>query len=1179
MLEALKFKHRIALLVALASLALVTVTGMALLLGRGGVREVSGIETRYVPLLELNRDLQSLFGRIARTLEDAASAAEEGGLREADDLRDRFLSALSVGQQAITENGTDVGALRREFEDYYRLARELSSKLISGDAEDDILVRAKAMRAAQQRFAFRLGVGTTPDRARIAAAFESARAAYSAAVLVDVAVAAVAFVLMLLVSWWIFHSAVGSLRAVSSGVERLARGDFSQEIEIAARDEFGDLAREANQTAGRLREYREQASREDWVKSGMAGLAGQVAGELSSAELGNRAVSYLARYLRAPVAVVYAADQQGRLDLLETYAHGDDPDAPKSFRLGEGIIGQAARDGEMRILADLPPDYLSVRSGLGQTTPRHLLVVPFSFEGRCMGVLEFGFLDPPSEQALELVKRTRDALGVAFRVAESRQRVQALVDEMQQQAEKLREAYQSLQGQNDALQQSEQRLQEQQEELRATNEELETQTEALAAHQRVVLKKNEELLEAQREIEQKAAELARASGYKSAFLANMSHELRTPLNSIMILAKLLAANENGTAAAKQIEFAHVIHKSGEELLALINDVLDLAKIEAGKQDLVFSSVALSDMATYVRQMFAPLAMQKKLDFEVELADDVPAEIQTDLTRLEQIVKNLLSNAIKFTERGHVRVRIFRPRPGDEGLAGSVPADSIAIEVNDTGEGIAREKQQMVFEAFSQADGSTGRKHGGTGLGLAIARQLAVRLGGDIRLESELGAGCTFILHLPAEGPRQRPSFSSAPPLYSRAPEPNPSAVVPDDRAVLTPGEACFLVIEDDATFAGLLVELIRQSGFRALAATGGREGLELARRFRPSGVVLDVKLPDVDGWTVMEQLQVDRATRDIPVHFLTGSDDAERARSMGAVGFLSKPVQPEQIRQALRTLEVSHGGPPPVLVVETDERLRDDLTGLLAGLGEARIDSAATAQEALARLCSDAFGVIVLDLALPKKEDGLAFLERLRRDPQLASIPVIVHTGVALSPGEARELTAGSDTVIILEGEHSMERVLEETRLFVHRVREELPERRRHMIEVVHGREAMLEGKRVLIVDDDMRNVYSLTNALQSKRLDIIAAADGQEALEQLEEHEDIDIVLMDIMMPRMDGHEAIRRIRGIPRLHKMPIIALTAKTMPGERQKCMDAGASDYIPKPVDIDRLLSLMRVWLSP
>jgi signal transduction histidine kinase/DNA-binding response OmpR family regulator/HAMP domain-containing protein len=1164
--EALKFKHRIWLLVALASFALATVTGMALVLGRRGADEVSGIQTRYLPLLELNRDLQSMFAAIARTLEDAASAAEESGVEEADALRDRFLATLAAGQEAVVANGADPAALRREFQAYYELARQVASQLIAGQPGEDLLDKAQAMRTAQQRFAVRLAVGTTPDRARIAAAFDSARAAHQAVLEVDLIIASLAFALMLLLSFWIIRGTVRSLQAVSTGVERLADGDFSHEIEVAARDEFGELAREANRTAQRLREYRERAAEEDWVKTQAAGLAGQIAGEHDAAALGQRALATLAKSADAPIAALYAADEDCQLSLVEARAAGRE--LPAGFRPGEGILGQAARDDEVRLVSDLPEDYMRIGSALGETPVRTLLVVPFSFEGRCMGVLELGFLERPAPSVLELMRRSREALAIAFKVAESRQRVQTLVEEMHQQADELRVAYESAQAQNLALQESEQRLHSQQDELRAANEELEQQAEVLVAQRSAMVKQNQELQEAQRLIEEKASELARASRYKSEFLANMSHELRTPLNSIMLLARIMATNEDGSVPAKLVEFAQVIHKSGEELLALINDVLDLAKIEAGKQDIVFGPVGLVELAGYLRQMFEPLAGQKRLAFAVELAAGLPEEIQTDRMRLEQILKNLVSNAIKFTERGSVSILIERAGP-------SGADEAFSVAVSDTGAGIPADRRQLIFEAFAQADGGISRRHGGTGLGLTIARQLAIRLGGDIQVESEVGVGSTFVLTLPVREPRRRLTpTSSALRLLPRARTVPPPLA--DDRAGLTPGDPCFLVIEDDRDFGALLIDLIRQAGFRAVVAQGGRDGLDLARRLRPSGIILDVGLPDLDGWSVMERLQTDRATRDIPVHFISALGDPERASDLGAIGFLSKPVEVEQIRGAIRALQRPAASLSGILLVESDPDMREELRRQLAGL-DTSITPVGSAEEALAVLGRAAFGVMVMGLTLPDSGGALALIERIRADPPLASLPIVVHSRGAPGEAEARALQRCRAAVVVMGGDRAMERLLDETHLFVKRVHTRLPGRK-PAIEVVNGREAALEGKRVLIVDDDMRNVYSLSNALRSKRLSIIAAADGVEALEQLDSHTDTDIVLMDIMMPRMDGHEAIRRIREQPRFRKIPIIALTAKTMPGDRQKSIEAGANDFIPKPVNIDRLLSMIRVWLS-
>ncbi|HEV7557852.1 MAG TPA: response regulator, partial [Kofleriaceae bacterium] len=653
--------------------------------------------------------------------------------------------------------------------------------------------------------------------------------------------------------------------------------------------------------------------------------------------------------------------------------------------------------------------------------------------------------------------------------------------------------------------------------------------------------------------------------YKSEFLANMSHELRTPLNSIMILSKILADNDERRLDDKQVEFAGLIHKSGEELLALINDVLDLAKVEAGKQSLVCAPMATAAIVDYVRRMFEPLAIQKQLGFEVTAATDVPDEIRTDWKRLSQIVKNLVANAFKFTERGRVTVRIDRA----ESIA---DRPAIAIAVTDTGIGIAPDKHARIFEAFAQIEGGTSRKYGGTGLGLTIARDLANNLGGDLTVGSELGRGSTFRVTLPVDGPPSDPQARRVEPPALQLPS---LAAIADDRDGLVDGETCVLVIEDDVAFATVVSHLVREASMKVVVAQRGRIGIDLARRYRPSGIILDVGLPDLDGWAVMEALRSDPTTREIPVHFITASKDADRAMRLGAVGFSTKPVDAAQVRSALHALDrASRVGVRRVLLVEVDDASRESLRSLLAG-GALEVEAVATPKEALARLAVGAYGCIVTNLALPDKSRGFELLASVRAEPATASIPIVVHTSEQLDVDEIRRLEADDGVIVVLEGERAKERVLDETRMFVERVRAETPVRGPAPNEAVL---AALDGKTVLVVDDDMRNVYSLSSALRAKNLTVLTAADGQEALDELDRHPDTDVVLMDVMMPRMDGHEATRRIRVQTRFRDLPIIALTAKTMPGEREKCIDAGANDYVPKPVDVSRLLALLRVWLA-
>ncbi len=1124
----LRFRYRIGLLVALAGLALVGVTAVTLVVLRHSQQQLTGIETRYVPLIELDRDLKTAFAEIPRALEDAAAAAEDSRLADADTQAADFERRLGAGEQAILHNGGDPRALAAEFRQYFTIARQVSAAIVAGTPAAQLGSKVEDMRRAQQAFAAHLDAATRPDHQRLADAFSTARESQDVALWTDIVVAAAVLAVMAVLSWRLIRRTVRSLHAVSQGVERLARGEFAAEIDVPPGDEIGDLAVEANRTAVRLRAYREEREREAWIKTGLAELAEQMAGELEPIALGRRAMTYLAKYVGAEVAVAYVANDSGGFEVLDTYGVADATVVPRSFQVGEGVAGQAARDDELRVL-DVPPEYLAIRSALGAVKPRHVVIVPLVYEERAMGVLELALLEPPTERALELMQRTRAAVGVALRVAESRQRAKTLLAETQRQGEELRAAYATLEARNATL------------------------------------------VSTQQQLEERADELARASRYKSEFLANMSHELRTPLNSIMLLSKVLSDDEDRRLTAKQIEFATLIHRSGEELLALINEVLDLAKVESGKQTFEHAPMRVDKLADYTRRMFTPLATQKGLAFDVDIEAGVPAEIVTDWTRLTQIIKNLASNAFKFTERGRVAVRIWRPTPqASPAFLDHAIVELVVISVSDTGIGIAPDKQAWIFEAFAQAETGTSRKFGGTGLGLTIAKQLAVRLGGDLAVESEVGIGATFHLVLPAAGP---PGGEVVRP-ERRAQQTLPPLDIADDRQRIAAGEPSILVIEDDRGFGSAVLEIARAEGFKGIVSTSGREGLDLARRYQPSGIVLDVGLPDIDGWAVMEALKLDPKTADIPVHFITAARDADRARRLGAVGFTSKPIEPGQLRGALRVLEAAHRTKlREILVVEPDGEARSAIQALLAER-ELEVTAVSSAREALARLSLGSYGCVVVNLALPDKQAGLKLVAAIRGERATAGVPIVVDDGVELSPDEVTALEADERTVVVVRGERSLERLIDEARQFVHRVRSELP--RPAMAPA--GPEPALDGKTVLIVDDDMRNVYSLSHALRAKHLHVITAADGQEALDELARSPAIDLVLMDVMMPRMDGHEAMRRIREQERFRALPIIALTARTLAGEREKCLEAGANDYVPKPIDVVRLFGLLKAYLA-
>jgi signal transduction histidine kinase/CheY-like chemotaxis protein len=1122
----LRFRTRIASLVVMTFLALAAVTTVAVVLGKRIELQISGIETRYVPLLELDRDLNATFASIAASLEAAASAAEESELQEADTRSESFIRRLTGGRQTIADNGGDADALVREFRAYYAMARSLSLELMADEPALDLAARAEAMSSAQNAFAARLDAATTPDRARLAQAFADARSAQQAAITIDLAVAIGVVLLMVVLSWRIVRSTVGSLGEVSRGIERLATGDLNQEIPVLTRDEFGDLAREANRTAVQLRDYRDRSAREDWIKTGGAGLAQEIAGDVAPQDLGRAALTYLARYLGAQVGAAYSADAGGTLSLVATHAHPGDDTLPRLVRPGEGVLGQAVRDDAIVVMADLPDTYLRIQSALGEASPRQVVIVPFGYLGRAIGVIELGFLAPLSEQGLELLRRSRDHLGVAFRAAESRERVRLLLAETRRQAD--------------------------------------------------------ELLEKQSLLEEKAAELGRASQYKSQFLANMSHELRTPLNSVMILSRILSENAGGGLSDKQVEFAQLIHRSGEELLFLINDVLDLAKVEAGRLEVAVERVGLSEIARYLERMFEPVAEHKQLAFTVERTPGLPDRIATDSPKLYQILKNLVSNAIKFTDQGGVSVRIFPAGGGPAGLpANSVPPGSIGIAVVDSGVGIARDQHERIFDAFTQADGGTSRTHGGTGLGLTIARQLSRLLGGDLVVHSEPGTGSTFLLHLPIDGPDPAAVPARAPePVVepaARRRRPAPGSQPADDRASVSSGEPCLLLIEDDPVFVDIVLALVRECGFKGLVAADGATGLEMARRHAPNGIVLDVGLPDMDGWSVMERLKMSRLTAHIPVHFITAADvGAERARQMGAVGFLVKPVAVEDIRNAIRTLESFSGTTVQrVLLIDGEPVLQESLASHLAGA--AQLETVANLDEAERRLVAQAFDCAVIALDPSARSAGFDFLSRIRAAPERAQLQVVLYSQAPLTGEELARVQEDTQTMVVVNGDSAEERIKDGARLFLERVRSRRPPEPDRANEVAAALD-VLKGRRVLIVDDDMRNVYSLSSALRAAQLDVIAASDGLEALEVLENGSDVDVILMDIMMPRMDGFESIRRIRQMPGRQSLPIVALTAKTMPGDRQRCLDAGASDYLPKPVDVDQLVSLLCARLA-
>jgi CheY-like chemotaxis protein/signal transduction histidine kinase/CHASE3 domain sensor protein len=901
---------------------------------------------------------------------------------------------------------------------------------------------------------------------------------------------------------------------------------------------------------------------EAWLRRVQMALNKQLQGDLQVESLGEKILGVLVENLGAQVGAVYVTEPGERLRRVAGHALEPSTEQGAILRLGEGLTGQAAKENQAVHLRDLPEDYLRVTSAVGRTKPRELVIAPASVDGTVHAVAELGFLHRIDPTELEVLDRVSEAIAIGIRSARDRSRLEELLEETQRQGEELQTQQEELRVSNEELEQqshtlqlSQTQLENQQAELEQTNTQLEEQTQSLE-------RQRDELARA-------GAELQRASVYKSEFLANMSHELRTPLNSSLILAKLLSDNREGNLRPEQIKFAQTIYSAGNDLLTLINDILDLSKIEAGRLDVRPESITIARLVDDLSNMFQPIAAQKQLELAMSVEAGVPDTVETDPTRLQQILKNLLSNALKFTERG-----------GASLVVGATDG-RIQFYVRDTGIGIAADQHEVIFEAFRQADGGSNRKFGGTGLGLSISRDLARLLGGDLHVESTPGRGSNFTLSLPArytardaalataaEGPNPRRA-----PRALDAPRGRPTPA-PDDRDRLASTSRSLLIVEDDPAFARILYDIGHELEFQGLLAATAEDGLAMAKRYRPSAILLDIGLPDRSGLSVLDALKRDPLTRHIPVHVISASDHAKTALEMGAVGYALKPVEREQLLEGIKHLETKFTRKRRrVLIVEDDPVLRESTDRLLAADDVETVAVGTTAQ-ALEHLGATTFDCMVLDLSLPDRS-GLELLGEMSRRDQYG-VPVIVYTGRSLSQGQVHELEQFSSSIII-KGARSPERLLDEVTLFLHQVESELPLERQRMLRDARDREAVFEGRRILIVEDDVRNVFALTSVLEPRGATVEIARNGREALEHLRQNPDVDLVLMDIMMPVMDGLQATREIRKQPQLAKLPIIALTAKAMIDDREKCLEAGANDYIAKPLDADKLLSLARVWI--
>jgi HAMP domain-containing protein/CheY-like chemotaxis protein/signal transduction histidine kinase len=1009
------------------------------------------------------------------------------------------------------------------------------------------------------------------------------------------------------------------LRAIADVSTAVTSGDLSRSVDVDAAGELSDLKDNINQMIGNLRETTERNAAQDWLNSNLARFSGMLQGQRDQKTVARLLMSEVTPLVAAHHGAFYVAEftaeEETELRLIATYGYKERKSVANRFKVGEGIVGQAALERKPIVITQAPEDYIRIASGLGEAPPSSIIVIPVLFEEQVMAVVELGSFTPFTEIQEAFLDQLSESIGVVLNTIQANMRTEELLlqsqqltqdlqsqsEELQAQQEELRHSNAELEQQTATLRASEELLQTQQEELQQTNEELEERSQQLEEQNRRIEIKNAEIEEARSALEEKAEQLALSSRYKSEFLANMSHELRTPLNSLLILARLLADNQGGNLSDKQIEFANTIHNAGSELLGLINDILDLSKVEAGKMDVHAGDVSVADELAALERSFTPVAEENGLTFELDFAENALPTIFTDPQRLQQVLKNLLSNAFKFTGEGGVILRVGQPEGRQ--FAGDTLAHAervIGFSVIDTGVGIAADKLRLIFEAFQQADGTTSRRYGGTGLGLSISREIARLLGGEIHVESTPGEGSTFTLFLPerfvestipqtgAELLREvtaglTPATAALPPASSNGDEPafDPALLAPseveDDRDSVEAGDRVVLIVEDDADFARTELEIARERGFKGLIALRGDTGLALAREFRPDAIVLDLSLPVLDGWTVLDRLKRHPATRHIPVHIVSAVAEMQPALRAGAAAFLQKPASHEALQKVFSEIErFIERHVRRLLVVDDDEAQRDAIVELVGGDGDVDIVAVGSSEEALDALDSEPpFDCMVVDLKLPKMS-GFDLLEKVKTDEGSHSLPVIVYTSQQLTRREETKLKRYAETIVVKDA-RSPERLLDETSLFLHRVESRLPDSKRRMLEQLHDADAVFLGKKVLIVDDDIRNVFALTSALEANGMEVFFAENGREGIETLTATPDVDLVLMDVMMPELDGYETTYAIRQLPEFERMPIIALTAKAMKGDRERSIAAGASDYIAKPVDVDQLLSLMRVWL--
>lgn len=939
---------------------------------------------------------------------------------------------------------------------------------------------------------------------------------------------------------------------------KVAEGNYDIRSEDIVNDDLGRIGKALNNMISSLKENDIEASKRNWLQAGLIQLGKLITAEKNVQPLCENLLVSVSEYVSADLATIYLL-QYDHLKLMASYGAANPPDV---LRANEGMLGKCLEKGEISLLDEIPATYLKIGSSLGSTEPVSVLMVPLRFGDEKIGVMEFAFLRPIPENDLNFFEQGAEMISTGLNTAIAYERVQELLEETQSQAEELQAQHSELENVNAELEAQAEKLQSSEEELRVQQQEL--QQTNIDLEERTLL-----LSESNMEINRKAEELTQATKYKSEFLANMSHELRTPLNSILLLSRLLSDNPDHNLNKEQIEYADVIRNSGNGLLSLIDEILDLSKIEAGKMELHFEDIAINKITEELRSLFAPVCKEKGIQLNIIVDQDIPSQFKTDEQRLQQILKNLLSNAVKFTPEGGVTLKISHP---------SKDTGTLCFEVIDTGIGIAEDKQHLIFDAFQQEDGSTKRKFGGTGLGLSICKELSRLLGGHISITSTPGEGSNFTLWVPVDA-----TVSNIIPAHTQLISPvannefiseNIPEAIPDSRNDLKPDDHVILIVEDDTQFAKVLQNYTLKQGYKAIVSVRGDEVLDLARKYVPKGILLDLQLPVKSGWQILEELKSDPTLRHIPVHIMSSHQAKKESLMKGAVDFIDKPVAIEQMKGMFQKIEyVLSRQPKKVLILEDNQKHAKALGYFLDSFkinSEVKTD----VKEGIRSLKTDKVNCVILDMGIPDRST-YEVLEEVKKDPALENLPVIVFTGKSLSKPEEQKIRKYADSIVIKTAQ-SYQRMLDEVSIFLHLIGTSEPSGSVQYSKSTPLNE-VLNNKTVLVADDDVRNIFSLSKTLETLKMKVITANDGKEAIDQLAKHPEIDIILLDMMMPNMDGYETARLIRKSKKTANVPIIAVTAKAMMGDRQKCISAGASDYITKPVDIDQLLSLLRVWL--